>query len=337
MQNYGMMRGRKNRQRLRKEMGPMLIQLQGTMLELLAKGADAQTIIDTGASLLHNPIVAADMRFRIPYMSHAEHQGDIELWTRAKEEGYISDNVLQDLQRDDIIRRLKNSGEPIFQPLPNGFQSVRYPIFNQENYCGFVGMYDYVTPFTPQSTEALSAVAKALSAISAFDPNFAVTENQYYEEELFQLLCCETADKSKAACGRLKKKDFPQWKILCLVEAHSLSRIPIEHFKKVLGQRIAPPAMTLYKDRLAVLLDSFSKTGGQANDPCGILEELCDPFKLTMAKSFPYQPITFTHIACRIRRLINHRTLSPYILWPSALPVLPFFRLNILSTPHSPC
>lgn len=274
----------------------MLYRMQKEMLELLAGGANVQDVIDRGAALLGNPILVVDMRFRIPYMSRTE-RGTVELWKKAKIEGCVSEAVLADLQKENTIEQLKRMNGPVFQTLPNGYQSVRYALWNRGQYCGFVGMYDYIRPFSDAEVEAFSAVAMALSAISSNDPNFTITADEHYENELFQLLCCKSMEEARLISGRLDEMKLPEWKKLYLIAAGQRAKMPIGRLKELLQQRIHLPAMAMYEDRLVILLDGAASAAGQKGSIRRILEEMCASAGVTLAKSFAYREIAHTPVA----------------------------------------
>lgn len=274
----------------------MLDQMQKEMLELLAAGTNVQAVIDRGASLLGNPILVVDTRFRIPYMSRTE-RGTIELWKKAKVEGCVSDAVLADLQKENTIEQLKRMNGPVTQTLPNGYQSVRYALWNRGQYCGFVGMYDYIRPFSDAEVEALSAVAMALSALSSNDPNFTITRDEHYENELFQLLCCKSLEEAKVISGQLNEMKLPEWKVLYLIDAGQQAKMPIGRLKELLHQKIHLPAMAMYEDRLVILLNGAAGVARQKSSIHQILEEMCASLGATLAKSFVYRDIVHTPVA----------------------------------------
>ena len=301
----------------------MTYSIQVTMLRLLAEGTDMQAIIDTASALLGNPILIVDMRFRIPYMSRTENPS-IDLWEQAKTEGYVSNPVLADLQHAGIIDRLKNSKDPVRQNLPNGYRSIRYPLLNHGQYCGFVGIYDYLKPFDEKDVDSLSYVAMALSAIASGDSNFSVTQDHYYEEELFQLLCCDSAETAELVCRRLKGLRLPEWKLLCLIAADRRSQMPVGRFKELLPPRVPPTAMALYEDRLVVLLDGRAEAFCQKSDNKKALEELCASSGFRLSSSFPYRQNAFTPLAYRqaLFCLQNAESESPTgfeSVYPSAI------------------
>ena len=248
------------------------------LLNLLADHADMQHMIDFASVRIGEPVLICDIHFRILYMS-ADTGFNINLWSAARTEGYVSDAVLADIQQDKVIEQLKCSFSPVFSQLPNGYHCLRIALRSKGAYCGFAGIYDYRRPFEKKDTDSLVTLGKALSAMTAGNPDFQITAESEAESFLYQLLCCSTPEQSSNVCRRFSTLCSNREKRLISVYS-SESQIPVIRLHDII-QRLWPNiTMTVYEDALILLLENNSSLSYPA-----AMEQLCKEKNLSCTVS----------------------------------------------------
>lgn len=256
---------------------------EGMLLGLLAEGTTIQNLIDQAAQQLGNPILIADSRFRVLYMSQ-EQSLDIALWNRARLEGYISDEVLQDIRQGRVVERLQRADDPVMAELPNGYHAVRCALRSRGAYRGFIGTYDYRTSFTEEMLRAFVSVGRAVSALAADDPSFAVTEESGYESLLYQLLCCGTIDRAAQVCRRFAPQDLGRRRLVCLSIPEDTG-LPAERLKDLYHLQDPKVISTIYEGHLVLLAEQekLKRAEGSARDS---LRNFCGRHSLRAGISF---------------------------------------------------
>lgn len=277
------------------------------LIDKISEGATFQGVVDFGAEALGNPLLVCDMRFRILFMSK-EDNFSIPLWQKARLEGYISDAVLADMKQQNTVELLQSTDTPVFSILPNGYHSLRTALRNKGDYCGFVGMYDYVTPFSDAGKQGLTLIGKALSILAADDPNFAVTQETERESLLFQLLCCETKDQADIICRRLAPDTSPgEMRLLCL-RPSSDSFLPLTRLKDILKEWMPGMPTLLYNDNIVILLSRWENEKDSLTDIIENVKCFREKHRMIMGCSAAFTDLAYIPIAFVQARACFHHT-----------------------------
>ena len=226
----------------------------GELLNQLADNTDIQRLINFAAKRIGEPVILCDTRFRILYMS-AETNLAIELWNKARAEGYVSDAVLADIHLDKIVEKLKTSFTPVYSRLPNGYNCLRIALRNKGTYCGFAGIYDYHRPFEDKDSEMLITLGRALSTLTTGDAHFQADFGNEAESFLYQLLCCTTQEQSRNVCRRFQSLTRYGEKRLVSISSPEIPAIRLHDTLQVLWRKVT---MAVYEDRLFLLLENHS-------------------------------------------------------------------------------
>lgn len=112
------------------------------LLERLSMNATIQDIINEATDILDNSIMIVDARFRIVYSTN-HVDVNIKAWNLAIEHGYISDKMLQVMEREDMINELRISQKSVRTVFPSGYSGLRVGLFHENCFYGFIGMYNY--------------------------------------------------------------------------------------------------------------------------------------------------------------------------------------------------
>lgn len=271
-------------------------EVSAQMLELLARNADMQEIINQATNILGNPMVVADARFRILYAS-TNMELDIELWNHTMEEQYIQEEIIQSMVESEIIVKLKHTDRPIRFQLPTGYEGIRMPLFYHERYCGFVGMYNYKKTITESDQEQLMIVSKALSALLYMDGNLVSYEDNNYDSFLYQLLECEGMEKAELVCRRHQGLSFGNRKLLVCISSKGSERerqnIPVGRIKDVLKQYIYHHYSTIHQERLVLLFALDQMSDSLVDHTMTTILEYCARYHLTVGISFEFRQTEF--------------------------------------------
>ena len=268
----------------------------GYLLERLSKGETIQGLLDFGSESLGNPLVICDTRFRILYMSKEDDLA-IPLWQRAKLEGYISDAVLTDMKQENTIQQLQNTDLPVFSTLPNGYRSVRAAIHRRGIFCGFVGMYDYLHPFSEEGNHGLVLLARALSILVADDPDFAPTKESEWESFFFQLLCCETTDQAERVCSRLAPSKIPKAMQLLCIRQSEHSSLPLARLVDIMQEAIPSILLVLHQEHIVILLSKWEPKDPPFPEKVAAIESFCRKHDLILGVTSAFDQLSFIPIA----------------------------------------
>ena len=275
----------------------MSVTLNATsLLERLSDGVTVQGLLDFGAEALGNPLVICDTRFRILHMSKEDDLA-ISLWQRAKLEGYISDAVLTDMKQQNTMQQLQDADLPVFSILPNGYRSVRAALRRRGVFCGFVGMYDYLHPFTDEGNQGLVLLARALSILVADDPDFALTRDSEWESFFFQLLCCETAEQAKRVCSRLAPDKIPKAMQLLCIRQSEQSSLPLTRLMDLLQEAIPSMLLVLHEEQIVILLRKWEAKGSPFPETVASIESFCEKHDLILGRTSTFDRMDFIPIA----------------------------------------
>lgn len=268
------------------------LHLSAAMLDLLASGAQIQTIIDEGSRILGNPILVADSRYRILYMSQGSHI-DIALWQRAIAEGYISDTVLADMEQSGTVEHLKGEQASVCSVLPNGFHAMRWPLHHRGHYCGFVGMYDYLRPLTDEDDFYISVIGKAVMALLPTNSDLSNINDDAYESLLFQLLRCESQEQADQVCRRMTPVAFSGEKTLIVVSVCGKTMIPMERVKDQLRSMLCRHVSVVQDGHLMILLEKDRLKEDVYQKFFVVLESKLKEYGLQAGVSFPFSDSAF--------------------------------------------
>lgn len=271
-----------------------LAQLNAALLDLLSQGCDIQTIIDEGAKRIGEPLLVADTRFRILYMS-ATVDPQIERWQMAKESRYIADDILASMDKSNATQTLNNSPVPVQTILPNGYQAARCALRYRNTYRGFVGMYDYQHPFTQEDIDGLQSVCKAVNALLPWDSDLNAVDEDAYESLLFQLLRCSTENQAATVAEKHPSVTFGSQNQLAVICLSPGAKAPLRRVKELLRQYLYRHTSVILEDHLVLLMDS-RKQDRQALEN---LELLAREHQFRVGLSFPFSRISWTPWAYR--------------------------------------
>lgn len=239
-------------------------QIIGIMLDLLSQNADMQTIINEATDILGNPIVLIDTRFRILYSS-TNVDVNIDLWKQTLVEQYVSDEIITSMERSQIISRLQTEQNPIAHELPDGYKAIRMPLFYKNRYCGFIGIYDYLKPMSPNEGECLRIISKAVAAMLYKDDNLIGNPDNLYENYLHELVKCDRLDLAEMVCRRNSGMSLGKRKVIVCVNRRGgddeQRNMPCGRIRDIMNQYLYQHYSTIYENRLVMLfcLDRMSE------------------------------------------------------------------------------
>lgn len=275
-----------------------LAQANAALLELLSQGADIQTIIDQGAAMVGEPLLVADTRFRILYMS-ATIDPQIQEWQQAKKSRYISDDVLANMEETDTARQINDSSAPVRAELPNGYHAARCALRYRGGYRGFVGMYDYQRPFTENDMAILESVCRAVNALLPSDSDLNSVDEDAYESLLYQLLRCTTEEQAAQVYQKHPVVNFGKQKHLLAFRTDRKTKKPLARLKKLFHQTLYHHVSVVLDDRLIMLLESERMGVSLYQQTLQDIERLAEMYHLRVGVSFPFTDPAFFPSACR--------------------------------------
>jgi hypothetical protein len=159
-----------------------------------------------------NPLMVIDARFRILYAA-SNVKLDIPLWTDSISEHYVSDQIINHMEENDILQQIRQKNDYFYLDLPNGYHAIRVPLFYKGTNCGFIGAYDYLRPFEEEDGLRLELIARALTVIFNADPNILGRMNETRNDFFLELLKCESEDMAQIICRRNASLSFGPPKI----------------------------------------------------------------------------------------------------------------------------
>ena len=273
-----------------KEMA-LMGEMSEKLLELLTENPDIQEFMNRITQLLENPVMMVDAHYRILYYSQREEITN-PLWTEALTEHYVSDGIIDSMQKSEIIEKLKLERESFLMPLPGGFQALRVPLFFQGESCGFLGMYDYLRPFTEGDGRRLELAAKALTVLLQADPDILRRLDDRRDDLLLELLKCESRELAQIISRRNGSMGMGREKILVCVtkrqeQAPSRSAA-LGRLKDFLKAGLCYHASAVYSDCLLLLFSEDQVSGSLLDAAFAVLQDCCVRYDLYAGVSFSF-------------------------------------------------
>lgn len=188
-------------------------QVTECMLDLLARNADTQQIINTATEIMDNPVLLVDSNFRMLGIStNIEVQNS--LWFDSTSKKYISEQVILAMQEERVIENLQNKDEPVIGLVPEGFRCIRMPLHCKGRYRGFLGVYDYHSPFKEGDERRLQIISKAVCAHIQSSPFFNAVKESAYDLFLYELLQSRNEILGLEICNRYTALSFGSTKVV---------------------------------------------------------------------------------------------------------------------------
>lgn len=270
-------------------------------LDFLSEGPDIQALIDRATEYIGNPIIVADARFRILNASQNVDL-DIPLWKVSLSEHYITEGMISLMEKNKILDRIRNEkGKVIPDDLPNGYHALRTPLFYAGKCCGFLGIYDYHRSFREGDSEALSALAKAVSVLFHADPNILGALDDSRDGYFLELIKCETREMAEILVRRNSSIHFgPDKLLVCFtrrVQGMSAENVAFGRLRDFLRQGLYQHVSAIYKHHL-VLLFSLHKTSDVTLGYIrSSIEECCEKYDLYAGLSYSFEDDAFIPLA----------------------------------------
>lgn len=271
-----------------------------TMLDLLANHATIQDIINKGTEFIGNPLLLADSRFRILFVSK-DVELNINLWKESLIEGYISDEVLESMEKNKIIAQLKLVSSPIKTLLPNGYYALRMPLFYNGKYCGFLGTYSYLKDINKEDEQILVILSKTISSLLHTNNDFISYDENAYESYLHQLLQASTKSKAELVCRKNNPMAFGRKKVIICIEkkGNQIDRrnIAIDRLKDILRQNVFHHYCIAIDDCIILLLEKDKLTKTEYNHTIKKIEYICKQYNLIAGISYEFEKDIFVYNA----------------------------------------
>ncbi len=286
-------------------------QVNALLLDLLSEGADIQTIIDQSALMIGQPLVIVDTRFHILHMSTTVDP-PIQLWQEAKATRYISDNILTGLQVNCKPQQLFLSDIPIQDELPNGYHAARYALHYQDSYRGFVGMYDYLRPFTDNDMLLLQSVGKAVNAMLPRNADLNAVDENAYESLIYQLLRCPTMEQAAKIYRKHPQLTLSNQLILLSLFPDKKANYTLPQLKELLHQTLHRHISVIMNDHLFLLLEADRMSPDMYKNTLDSIEALAKKDNIPVGVSVPFSSPAYFPNALRqteicIERLKNNK------------------------------
>ena len=274
--------------------------LSGAFLELLSENPDIQEFMDRLSLLLGNPVMMIDAHYRILYYSRSG-EITIPLWVNAIKEHYVSDGIIGSMQKSEIVQNLQTRTDCFSLPLPEGYEALRVPLFYRGEWCGFLGMYDYLRPFAEGDGKNLELAGKALSVLYNADPNILGRLDDSRDDLLLELLKCDSKELAQIVSRRNGSMGFGREKILvCLtkrVEGMSAENVALGRLKDFLQTGIYFHASAIYNNHLMLLFSLEKISDSNRKAVLLALQESCLRYDLHAGISFPFQEDSYIPLA----------------------------------------
>lgn len=263
---------------------------ESIILSVLSKDPSIQMILDEAADYFGNPMLLADGQFRILYFSCLQPE-NIDAWNKAKAEKRIADEFLTLMERQEVLKSIRE-GKEIIRELPNGYHALRTPLYDHEEICGFIGMYDYIHPFDKKITEEMKTLQKAFQTILHFyNPfiRFGRDGSVSYFQELIQ---AGSYSRAQAVTLHREKYRFSYTKQLVVFSKTNKSRYPAERLRQLMMFCPVNHVAVCEQERLAVLYPYEKKKLYSS-----FIESFVQENHLHAAYSVSYDDDAFTQLA----------------------------------------
>lgn len=270
----------------------MKVDMNAEMLNLLAAGADLRTVINRGASLLQNPMLVTDTRYRILFMSD-DPEPDIEMWKKSKEDMSVSEQVLMDMEKSNITKALSASAAPVISELPNGYHSMRIGLVYKNRYRGFLGMYDYLHPFTRDDEEGMAAVTKAVVALLPGNKDLINVDENTLESMLYELLRSQNQGQSDAVLRKYSAVVTSRQKVLMLLRSDGSARVPVVRMKKVLHREMYKHTSVVLDNSLVMLFSPETVSESASLQAIEHLGQVLKEYHYYAGASLPFSDAAF--------------------------------------------
>ena len=283
------------------------------MLDLLANDLSIQEIINKATELLTNPIMLSDTRFRVLFASN-KIDVDVQLWKETLSRQYISDEMVATFENKEILEKLKQS-QTVISTLPNEFHAMRVPLFYKHRYCGFIGMYDYIKPFTKEDEQALVIVSKAITTLLSSEKDVITYDENDYEILLHQLVQCTTSEQAKQVCKRHTPLTFGREKVLITLVKNksnkkSVHNLPLERLKDTLSINIYHHYSTIYDNRMILVLDKAAMNSILYTSMIASIAGVCRQYHLTAYVSFSFKEDQYIPLAYKQCLFLQHHVIA---------------------------
>ena len=266
------------------------------LLQMLSQNPDIQTFMDETSELMGNPLMVIDARFRILYAA-SNVKLDIPLWTDSISEHYVSDQIINHMEENDILQQIRQKNDYFYLDLPNGYHAIRVPLFYKGTNCGFIGAYDYLRPFEEEDGLRLELIARALTVIYNADPNILGRMNETRNDFFLELLKCESEDMAQIICRRNASLSFgPRKYIICLTRRKngmSAENVAFGRLQTFLEHSLYNHASAIYNNRLLLLFSLDKLSRNLQNSILQDIQNCCRQYNLNAGISFSFEEDSF--------------------------------------------
>ena len=157
---------------------------------------------------------------------------------------------------------------------------------------GFLGMYDYLRPFTEGDGRRLELAAKALTVLLQADPDILRRLDDRRDDLLLELLKCESRELAQIISRRNGSMGMGREKILVCVtkrqeQAPSRSAA-LGRLKDFLKAGLCYHASAVYSDCLLLLFSEDQVSGSLLDAAFAVLQDCCVRYDLYAGVSFSF-------------------------------------------------
>lgn len=274
--------------------------LSQILLALLADNPDIQMFIDQATTILGNPVAMVDTRFRVLYASEKLGVHN-PLWDTTMAEHYVSEGIINAMAREEVFKRFQEGTGAFELDLPDGFRGIRMPLFYRGEYCGFIGVYNYVRSFCDTDTEALETIAKALTVLYNADPNILGRVKDTRDDLLLELIKSGSPEMAQIIMRRNSSLSFGEEKTLvCLtrrIDGISAENVAFGRLKDFLRYGVFYHVSAIYNNRLLLLFSLEKATCNTKKSILNTLHECCEKYDLHVGLSYEFTEDTFVPLA----------------------------------------
>lgn len=129
------------------------------MVDLMAGGANLETLLKEATKEYDNPFIVFDSNFSL--VAHSVPPTlDIPQAQSVVNNKYANVDVLQRLADEGVMETFQHSAKPTLVKLPNGYEKLTVSLFDNMECVGVINFYNYIRKFEERDYEMVHYVAK---------------------------------------------------------------------------------------------------------------------------------------------------------------------------------
>ena len=250
------------------------------LMNLLAKDADLQDLINKSTSVMNNPLVLVDTNFHILAASTQLAPTNNILWDSTITKTFISDQLIDQMEKEHILGSLRSVDEPIRGSIPEGYECIRVPLYSRGRYRGFLGVYDYHQSFREGDADRMKQLGKIFCISILHNNFFNSVKGSIYDLYLYELLNAKDLNDGRRIHDKYSALSMGDVKVLYVFgfkgQKAGEKDLPTDRLKMRLNMIIPTNYSVEYEGFLTVILPLDGLTKNMTDSLPRLIEHFCE-------------------------------------------------------------